>query len=116
MSVGRGIAIVVGLAVVGALAYAVLEPIKVFGVTATGLEGSITREFSGASQEPDDLECEELEGGNWRCGGERFGNLDVQSKVAVDDEGCWQIKGSFDGAFKKRTGCIGFRDAIGSPF
>lgn len=108
------VGVVLGVIVVGFVAFMVLQPVTVFGITDKGLARSIDRELASEPQEPSRLECMRQEEGVWRCTGERFGSIDVNSGVNVDDEGCWEIVGGFQGSFKGSSGCISVFDATGA--
>lgn len=105
---------VLGVLVVAFIAFMVIKPVTVFGVTGKGLARSIDGELASQPQAPIGLECTEQSEGIWQCTGERFGTLDVLSGVNVDDGGCWEIVGGFQGAFRGRTGCISVFDATGA--
>lgn len=105
---------VVALVVVAGLAFMVIKPVTVFGITGEGLSRSITSELESEPQGPAQLECDKRGENVYRCQGERFGDTEVASTVEVDDDGCWELTSGFNGVFKGRSGCIDLRNATGA--
>ena len=102
-------------AAIGFVVFAALEPVKVFGITPTGLQESIKAAVSDSAQSPTELSCEEKKEGRWVCNAKSFGEIDTKTRVNVDDQGCWKLLSGFGNKFKGREGCISLWRALGTP-
>ena len=108
-----GLWTVVGVLVIAALIYAILEPVSIFGYDGEALGESLE---SAVPDSHGSSKCDEQQNDVWVC---FVGlNMSAQYRMTADDDGCWtadrvRYQGDPGAPAEEFSGCVNLLDVTG---